>query len=351
MGLHNPKNLRRPNDEHWPVCDYYLLEMSAAYQSLMVHTLDMLPSWKRTGVLLAGLAIAGSSCWAQMARLAQGPTQVDAQWQRAVNQASREAPEARMLVLEIGSGRLLASAHLAEASRTLATPGSTLKPLILYFALASGPWNPERRVACSRQMRIGAHQLNCTHPFTDPMNAQQALTWSCNSYFAELAETFTASELRKALSIRGLLATTGLTSQEDVADFREPRTRAQVQLAALGVEGIRVTLPELAEAYRSLAAEMAAHPETVATKTIAAGLRDSASFGMAGAASLGGVAVAGKTGTASAESGGATHGWFVGRVPAESPRVVVAVFLPAGRGSDAARVAAKLLEHLPPRKP
>jgi len=183
------------------------------------------------------------------------------------------------------------------------------------------------------------------------MNAQQALTWSCNSYFAKLAGTLSPRELRQALSERGLLAATGLTRQEEVAAFREPRTRAQVQLAALGVEGIRVTLPELAEAYRSLAAEMAAHPETVATKTVSAGLTDSASFGMAGAASLGGVPVTGKTGTASAESGGATHGWFVGLAPAESPRVVVAVFLPAGHGSDAALVAAKLLAHSPLRKP
>jgi cell division protein FtsI/penicillin-binding protein 2 len=201
-------------------------------------------------------------------------------------------------------------------------------------------------------MRIDSHQLNCAHPPADPMNAQQALTWSCNSYYAELAGTLSPRELRQALSERGLLAATGLTRQEVMADFRESRTREQVELAALGVEGIRVTLPELAEAYRSLAAEMATHPETVATKTVSAGLTDSASFGMAGTASLGGVAIAGKTGTASAESGGgATHGWFVGLVPAESPRVIVAVYLPAGHGSDAALVAARLLAHSPLRKP
>jgi membrane carboxypeptidase/penicillin-binding protein len=147
------------------------------------------------------------------------------------------------------------------------------------------------------------------------------------------------------------LAATGLTAQESVAAFRDPRTREQVQLAALGVEGIRVTLPELAEAYRSLAIELAAHPETVAARTVASGLSDSASYGMAGAASLGGVPIAGKTGTANAESGGATHGWFIGLAPAESPRVVVAVYLPSGRGSEAAQVAAKLLAHSPLRKP
>ncbi|MGA9070271.1 MAG: penicillin-binding transpeptidase domain-containing protein [Terracidiphilus sp.] len=272
-------------------------------------------------------------------------------WQSAVDQVQREAPDARVLVLEIGSGALLASAHLNEASRTVATPGSTLKPLILYFALASGHWDPAHRVACSRLLRISGRQLNCSHPAADPMNAQQALSWSCNSYFAELAGSLSARELRQALSERGLLAATGLSRPEELAAFREPRTREQVQLAALGVEGIRVTLPELAEAYRSLASEMAAHPETVASKTVSAGLTDSASFGMAEAASMGGVPVAGKTGTASAESGGATHGWFVGLVPAIHPRVVVAVFAPVGHGSDAALVASKLLAHAPLRKP
>jgi cell division protein FtsI/penicillin-binding protein 2 len=300
------------------------------------------------------MAIAGSLSGAQTARSAHDAARrrTDVRWQRAVEQAVREAPNARVLVLEASSGDLLASTRLAEAGRTLATPGSTLKPAILYFALASGRWDAERRVACSRRLRVGSHRLNCSHPIADPMNARQALTWSCNSYFAELAGTLSPRVLRQALEERGLLAATGLTAQEEIAAFREPRTREQVQLAALGVEGIRITLPELAEAYRSLAAEMAAHPETVATKTVSAGLRDSASFGMAGAASLGGVPVAGKTGTASAESGGATHGWFVGLAPAGSPRVVVvAVYLPSGRGSDAALVASKLLAHSPLRKP
>jgi len=256
---------------------------------------------------------------AQSSHAEQTSTQADANWRKAVDHAAAAAPDARVLVLEIGSGRILASAHLAEAGRTLATPGSTLKPLILYFALST--------------------------------DAEQALTWSCNSYFAELAGTLAPEELHRTLSVRGLLAATGLVPLESVAAFREPRSREQVQLAALGVEGIRVTLPELAEAYRSLAIELAAHLETAAARTVRAGLADSASFGMAGAAALGGVPIAGKTGTASAESGGASHGWFVGLAPADSPRVVVAIYLPAGHGSDAAQVAATLLALSPLRKP
>ncbi|MGA9672044.1 MAG: penicillin-binding transpeptidase domain-containing protein, partial [Terracidiphilus sp.] len=141
-----------------------------------------------------GLAIAGSTGWAQPKLTAHGEARA-ASWQHAADQAERESPDARVLVLDIVSGDLLASTHLAQASRTLATPGSTLKPLILYFALATGRWNPEHRVACHRQMKIGNHQLNCSHPFADPMNAQQALTWSCNSYFAALAATLPPEEL------------------------------------------------------------------------------------------------------------------------------------------------------------
>jgi cell division protein FtsI/penicillin-binding protein 2 len=303
------------------------------------------------GILLAALVSAGAAGRTQSSHAATGWTQADAEWRDAIGHADALAPDARVLVLEIGSGRVLASAHLAAAGRTLDTPGSTLKPLILYFALSTGRWDAERRVACSRKLHIGSHQLNCSHPAADPMDAEQALTWSCNSYFAELAGTLGPEELHRALSVRGLLAATGLTPQESVAAFREPRNREEVQLAALGVEGIRVTLPELAEAYRSLAIELAVKPETAAARTVRAGLADSASFGMAGAAGLGGVPLLGKTGTASAEGGGASHGWFVGLAPAESPRVVVAVYLPAGHGSDAAQVAASLLARSPLRKP
>jgi len=306
-------------------------------------------SWlSRTGlaVWLSWLACAGA---VGSARASGGIPGAVGNWQSAVSSAAGAASDARMVVLDIGTGRLLGSAHLAEAGRGLASPGSTLKPLILYYALRYGRWSPEHRVACSRQLRLSGHALNCSHPAADPMNAKQALAWSCNSYFAELAGTIAPKDLRRALSVRGLLGATGLTREESVAEFREPRTAEQNQLAALGVEGIRITLLELAEAYRSLAIELAAQSGKPAAEVVRAGLADSASFGMAGAASLGGVPVSGKTGTASAESRGATHGWFVGLAPAESPRVVIAVYVPVGRGADAAQVAASLLAHSPLR--
>jgi cell division protein FtsI/penicillin-binding protein 2 len=119
----------------------------------------------------------------------------------------------------------------------------------------------------------------------------------------------------------------------------------------LGVDGLRITPLELAAAYRWLALKLATHPNSEAAQIVRAGLADSASFGMAGAASLGGVAVLGKTGTAEGVASSQSHGWFAGLAPAQKPRVVIVVYLPAGRGADAAGVAGEILAHAPLERP
>jgi hypothetical protein len=144
-----------------------------------------------------------------------------------------------------------------------------------------------------------------------------------------------------------LLGVTGLTRDEAAAEIREPTNIDTTQLALLGVEGIRITPLELAAAYRWLALELSAHPESQAAQVVRAGIVDSASFGMARNANLGGVPVAGKTGTAESAVSTQSHGWFAGLAPAAKPQVVVVVYLPAGRGADAAAVAAELLVHSP----
>ena len=92
---------------------------------------------------------------------------------------------------------------------------------------------------------------------------------------------------------------------------------------------------------------MERNPASAATRTVRKGLANSASVGMAGAASTAGISVAGKTGTAESVPGSPTHGWFVGFAPAAAPRVVIAVFVPNGHGAAAASVAASVLAHSP----
>jgi cell division protein FtsI/penicillin-binding protein 2 len=295
-------------------------------------------------------------------------------WPAAVAHAARLNPDARIVVLDIASGRLLASAQLSESARTLAAPGSTLKPLLLYSLIATHRWDPDRRIACSRRLRIEGRSLDCSHPpLPGPLNATEALTWSCNTYFAALAAFIPHAQLRPLLAPTGLLGQTGLAPAEATALFRDPATTSAVQLTALGVDGIRVTPLELATAYRWLALQLESRPDSIADQPSAAqvvlsGLADSASFGIAGQASLGGVPVAGKTGTANLGPGTPSHGWFVGFAPVAKstedtptphtpdprpetpdprPAIVLCIYLPSGHGSDAARVAADVLAHSP----
>ncbi|MGA2570926.1 MAG: penicillin-binding transpeptidase domain-containing protein [Terracidiphilus sp.] len=272
-------------------------------------------------------------------------------WQSAVDRAARQALEPRIVVLDIARGQLAAGHRLSDAARTLAAPGSTLKPLVLYGLVSEGRWNPASRVACSRNLVVAGRRLACAHPPAPPFDAREALTWSCNSYFAAVARTLAPGDLGRLLRPTGLLGATGLAREEAEAEFREPQTVEAEQLALLGVEGVRVTPLELAAAYRWLALELAAHPDSAAARVVSAGLEDSASFGMAGPASLGGVPVLGKTGTAEGAAASQTHGWFVGLAPARNPKMVIAVYLPAGRGMDAARVAAEILAHAPLERP
>lgn len=268
-------------------------------------------------------------------------------WQASMREAARSAPYARVLVLDVATNRIVAAQQLGEAARTLAAPGSTLKPLVLYSLLAARHWDPARRVACNRKLMIAGHGLSCPHPLAQPFDAREALTWSCNTYFAQMAEALQPGELGQMLRRTGLLGATSLARSEATADFREPQTTAEEQLAVLGVVGVRVTPLELAEAYRWLALEIAARPQSEPAQVVISGLRNSASYGMAEEAHLGGTAVAGKTGTAEDADSSRTHGWFVGLAPAGKPQVVVTVFVTSGRGADAAHVAGLLLKHAP----
>ena len=308
----------------------------------MVDTLGVL-SMKKIAPVAAMVAW---TCWCQP----HGSAQTAPGWASATAHAAQKSPLARIIVLDIATGKVLAASHLADAAHTLAAPGSTLKPLVLYGLIAAGRWDPARRIACTRNLHIAGRSLACSHPPSDPMDARQALAWSCNTYFAAVGSSLAPGELHRLLAPTGLLGQTGLAGDEAVAEFREAVGKDAASLALLGVDGIKVSPLELAEAYRWLALQLAAHPGSAAAEVVQAGLSDSVSFGIAASASDGGVAVAGKTGTANLGAGTPSHGWFVGLAPASQPKVVLAVYLPAGHGANAAAVVADLLSHSPLRQ-
>jgi len=248
------------------------------------------------------------------------------------------------VVLDVDTGRVLAAHRLDVAARTLAAPGSAVKPFTLLALLESGKVQAEQPVVCRYEVRVAGRRLDCSHARTpQAMQAATALAYSCNSYFAEMAARLTDDQLVTALTRAGLAAPTGLVEREAAGSIRTPGTPEQRQLLALGVEGVQVTPLGLLAAYRKLA--LARKQPTAARPALSAvweGLAGSTSYGMAALAQPAGLAVAGKTGTAGTEAGW-THAWFAGYAPADKPEIAVVVFLEAGRGgADAAPVAREI---------
>ena len=240
------------------------------------------------------------------------------------------------VVLDVDSGRILASYHPEVAARRLTRPGSAVKPFTLLALLASG--SPPRSLICARKLQIGSRRMDCSHPPTpDPFDAVAALAYSCNYYFATLAAGLRSSDLVETFTRAGLISRTGLYDGEAVGEITPPSSVEQRQLLALGEANILITPLELVSAYRKLALKK--------NKTVSEALEAATEYGTARLARPPGVRVAGKTGTASDPGSGQIHAWFAGYAPAESPRIAVMVFLEQGAGGrDAAPIARQLIQ-------
>jgi len=230
-----------------------------------------------------------------------------------------------------------------------------VKPFVLIALLESGKLSASQRLLCRRPLQIGGVRMDCAHPSSIvDLNAEEAIAYSCNSYFAEAATRLSAAELVQALRRSGFDSPSGLVKEEASGRIDMPRDREMLQLEALGDRGIDVTPLELLGAYRKLAmrkresvgaaaieggASPAPTDDGNKSAAVFAGLEQSVAYGMAHAANVDGVRIAGKTGTAASRETARTHGFFVGYAPAERPEIVVVVYLERGNGADAAGVA------------
>ncbi len=224
--------------------------------------------------------------------------------------------QASGVVVDMKTGMVIAWEGMSRRG----APGSTLKPLLLEYALEHGIVRPEIEVYCHRNLHIGGRALACTHPADHPVfTAESALAESCNTWFAEMARRFSGPELEAAMQA------THLPHKPMAAANVEDR-----ELAVLGLVGVSTSPIELARAYRDLL-DLAP-----AEGPVARGLEGSVNYGMASPAAVSGVTILGKTGTASEAGEPWTHGWFAGAMPG---RFVVVVYVPHGDGGTAARLA------------
>jgi len=148
------------------------------------------------------------------------------------------------VVVEVDSGRLLASYRLEVAAQTLASPGSTLKPFTLAALLEGGKVAPETALVCRRRVRIGGQSLDCTHVQTvEPIDPVTALAYSCNYFFAHQARRLDVRELAEALRRAGLASPSGLAEGEATGAVRVATNEEEKQLEAMGHSGVETTPP------------------------------------------------------------------------------------------------------------
>jgi cell division protein FtsI/penicillin-binding protein 2 len=238
------------------------------------------------------------------------------------------------VVLDGQDGRPIATIRAEEAGRLASAPGSTLKPLFLAAALRQGRVRAETTVVCHGNLRIAGRDLACTHPRDENvLDAERALAYSCNAWFANLATRFAPEQAADVLREYGLGSRPGFVAEESAGMVRRPSSEAELQLFVLGLEDVEVTPAQLARAYFRLAAQLDEVP------VVRRGLEGSIAYGMAHNAATPGLTIAGKTGTASDAGQAWTHGWFAGIASRGAERVVVVVYVPRGNGADAAGMA------------
>ncbi len=110
---------------------------------------------------------------------------IDSDLQKSVDRAM-EKHIGTFVVAEVSSGKILASNNLYLAAITLQAPGSTLKPFVLMALLELNRVDPAQKLICHRKLQIGSAHLDCTHPISiAQLNSDDAIAYSCNSYFAK----------------------------------------------------------------------------------------------------------------------------------------------------------------------
>jgi cell division protein FtsI/penicillin-binding protein 2 len=247
------------------------------------------------------------------------------------------------ILADVASGHLLAIYRPEVAARRLARPGSALKPFTLLALLQSGKLSATESFVCRRTLHVGYHDLSCSHPQAGPLQAESALAYSCNDFFATFGLRLSAAELQAAFHDAGFASLSGLLPEETVGFIHPARTDEERQLQAVGEGDMKITPLEMLAGYRSLALRRSSSRPSTAEDTVFAGLEQATSYGMARLASIPDVKVAGKTGTPRTGQGAWTNGWFAGYAPADKPKVVVVVFLERGTGpADAAPLAGEI---------
>ena len=264
-------------------------------------------------------------------------------------------------------------------------PGSTFKLVVASAALASGDYTPQSALPnpASYQLPQSSNVIfNASGGACGPgdtVTIADALRLSCNIPFAELAVALGDTAIREEADKYGFNSSFTMPLTSTASSYPRALDDPQTALTGFGQGQVTATPLQMAMVSAGIANEGVVMNPRMVDQVIGADLSveqtfDDTEFGRAldadiaaelvammvanvsdGAASgatIDGVDVGGKTGTAENGSGQPYTLWFTGFAPAESPQVAVAVVVEDGGGQDqsgsgntiAAPIAKKVME-------
>lgn len=278
--------------------------------------------------------------------------------------------EGSIIVIDLQTGRVRAVVNPRIAFQQAFPPGSTIKPFTTLAALRAGVSDANSRTRCREHYQHEDFKTVCSHKRNlQPLNASEAIAYSCNYYFGTVAERLNEEKLIGTLEEFGFGRPTGIDNPEESPgsllrkDWRPEN--------AIG-EGrtLQVTPLQLLTAYTALAnggrllqpaiggnntprvrSEL---PLTDAEREIVIeGMRGAVRYGTAEQADLDSLPayVVGKTGTSRPLQGFRFNGWFVGlsfapntNADPANAQLGVVVLVKNAHGSEAAEIARPIFE-------
>jgi cell division protein FtsI (penicillin-binding protein 3) len=295
--------------------------------------------------------------------------QAAAQAELSATMEAVQAENGAVVMLEAGSGRILAAASYPEFDpneqgaypRAALTnraflhqyePGSVMKPFVIAALMESGRLSPRETIPAEPCLRVGGNTFCDVARHDDELEVKDVLRYSSNTAMLHLTERFEPRELHSWLSYFGFGQPLGLqstfTRSGHVNPWQSwvPQDQASVTIG----QSMSVTALQLAAAYsifandgmlvtpRLLESEQVPEPYPVLSPevayTIRSMLRHTVEQSGLRHSKIPDVTVAGKTGTADVfdtSAGRYIEGdytlSFAGMFPAERPRIVMVVYI------------------------
>ena len=255
-------------------------------------------------------------------------------------------------------------------------PGSVFKVLMVAAALESGQYSagsefdnpPELRLPLSSSIVTNSGGVLCGAGET--VTLEESLIRSCNIPFAELGVELGEGAIGSMADNFGFGATLEIPLRVTPSRFPRGMDQAQLMLSSFGQFDVRVTPLQVAMMSAAIANDGVLMSPTLVDQVLSPDLRvleqnrpreystpispataaeisrmmvAGVSQGVANQASIPGIAVAGKTGTAETGIRDGRSFWFTGFAPAENPQIVVAVVIEGDSSEGTAnRVAAPI---------